>query len=46
LRNSLGTRPHYDADQITGMGLYDGQQTAFLMTDPSDIADIPERARA
>jgi len=31
-----------NAGQITGMGLYDGQETAFLMTDPSDIAAIPE----
>jgi probable HAF family extracellular repeat protein len=31
-----------NAGQITGMGLYDGQQTAFLMTDPGDIAAVPE----
>jgi hypothetical protein len=30
------------AGQITGMGLYDGQQTAFLMTDPGSISAIPE----
>ncbi len=28
--------------QITGMGLYDGEETAFLMTDPADIAAVPE----
>ena len=31
-----------DAGQITGMGLYDGQETAFLMTDPGEISAIPE----
>jgi probable HAF family extracellular repeat protein len=31
-----------DAGQITGMGLYDGQSTAFLMTDPANIAATPE----
>jgi probable HAF family extracellular repeat protein len=35
-----------DSGQITGMGLYDGQQTAFLMTDPpggvGDVAAVPE----
>jgi len=30
------------AGQITGMGLYDGQQTAFLMTDPAAIGAVPE----
>jgi probable HAF family extracellular repeat protein len=30
------------AGQITGMGLYDGKETAFLMTDPGDIAAVPE----
>jgi len=29
-----------DAGQITGMGLYDGQVSAFLMTDPP--APVPE----
>jgi probable HAF family extracellular repeat protein len=31
-----------NAGQITGMGLYDGQETAFLMTDPGSIAAVPE----
>jgi hypothetical protein len=31
-----------NAGQITGMGLYDGQQTAFLMTDPGAIGAVPE----
>jgi probable HAF family extracellular repeat protein len=33
-----------DAGQITGMGLYDGQSEAFLMTDPSPggIGVVPE----
>jgi probable HAF family extracellular repeat protein len=31
-----------NAGQITGMGIYDGQQTAFLMTDPGVISAIPE----
>jgi probable HAF family extracellular repeat protein len=31
-----------DSGQITGMGLYDGQQTAFLMTDPGDVSAVPE----
>jgi len=34
------------AGQITGMGLYDGQWTAFLMTDPpvggANVAPVPE----
>lgn len=31
-----------NAGQITGMGLYDGEQTAFLMTDPGEISAVPE----
>jgi probable HAF family extracellular repeat protein len=31
-----------NAGQITGMGLFDGQQTAFLMTDPGAVSAIPE----
>jgi probable HAF family extracellular repeat protein len=31
-----------NAGQITGLGLYDGEETAFLMTDPGDIAAVPE----
>jgi len=34
-----------NAGQITGMGLFDGQQTAFLMTDPGgagSVAAVPE----
>jgi hypothetical protein len=39
LEEALGIN---NAGQITGMGLYDGQETAFLMTDPGDIAAVPE----
>jgi probable HAF family extracellular repeat protein len=39
LEEALGIN---NAGQITGMGLYDGQQTAFLMTDPGDVAAVPE----
>jgi probable HAF family extracellular repeat protein len=39
LEEALGIN---NAGQITGMGLYDGQQTAFLMTDPPGVAAVPE----
>jgi probable HAF family extracellular repeat protein len=39
LEEALGIN---NAGQITGMGLYDGQETAFLMTDPGDVAAVPE----
>jgi probable HAF family extracellular repeat protein len=29
-----------NAGQITGMGLFDGQETAFLMTDPAGVGDV------
>ncbi len=31
-----------DVGQITGVGLYDGQLTAFLLTDPAGITPTPE----
>jgi hypothetical protein len=42
LEEALGIN---NSGQITGMGLYDGQETAFLMTDPGgvgDVAAVPE----